>query len=170
MNEITLSELLETFSYREDGNLVRIKPTTGPSGFVGSVVGFVNTDYSRKNKKCIATKIGGKQYLVHRLIYMYHYGFMPEVVDHINRNCLDNRIENLRAADPSSNSSNRKVFSNNTSGHKGVSWDKGKNRWIAYVDVKRKRKHLGYFTGLEEAASAAVAARDHWHGVFAAHS
>ena len=53
--------------------------------------------------------INKKKYLSHRLIYLYHYGYMPEVVDHINKNSTDNRIENLREASFQLNQYNRKL-------------------------------------------------------------
>jgi AP2 domain. len=49
---------------------------------------------------------------------------------------------------------NRRMQSNNTSGVKGVGWDKGVSKWRAYIEVENKRKHLGLFTTLKEAAEA----------------
>ena len=76
---------------------------------------------------------------------------MPEQLDHINRNSVDNRIENLRIASKSENMMNRKTFKNSTSGCRGVSWNKHLEKWVVYVDVNKKRKHLGYFDTAEEA-------------------
>ena len=167
---ITQKRLKELFDYREDGNLVRKVSVGGPSGQIGRVVGFGLKDPARPEKIYMATKINGQHYCIHKLIWLWHYGTLPEQLDHINRNSLDNRIENLRPASFSENMSNRKLFSNNTSGCKGVSWHKRKNRWFAYVDVCKKRRCLGYFDDLELAQLVSTEARELYHGKYANHA
>jgi hypothetical protein len=76
------------------------------------------------------------------------------IVDHIDGNGLNNQRANLRAATKSQNSRNVAVRSDNTSGFKGVSWDKVARKWRAYISVDRKRKFLGYYTDPAEAALA----------------
>jgi hypothetical protein len=90
--------------------------------------------------------------LVHRLIYYMHYGKLPTLVDHINRNPLDNRIENLRVADKSINAYNTQPRRNNSSGKKGVHLYKGKYRASIYLEGKKV--HLGSFERLEDACEA----------------
>lgn len=68
-----------------------------------------------------------------------------EVVDHINGNRLDNRKSNLRVCTHKENTQNSKLQSNNTSGYKGVSFDKNRNKWISYISIDRKFKYLGRF-------------------------
>lgn len=114
-------------------------------------------------------RIEGKQYLVHRLIFLMHYGYMPGIVDHINRNKLDNRIENLRAASRNENARNRKLHTNNTSGVKGVSWRKDVSKWVANISYENKQYHLGYFEDLELAELVVSEARDYLHKEFAHH-
>jgi hypothetical protein len=74
---------------------------------------------------------------MHRLIL----GLAPEdgEVDHRNGNGLDNRRDNLRVATQSQNAKNRRVSSINKSGVSGVFWHNGKQRWIARIQVDRKR-------------------------------
>lgn len=95
--------------------------------------------------------IDRKSFLVHRLVFLMHYGYLPECIDHIDRNKLNNRPDNLRAADKKLNSWNRSKQKNNTSGSRGVSWNKSAGKWHAYIKVEGKRRHLGLFDCKEEA-------------------
>ena len=115
------------------------------------------------------TRIKGVLYKNHRLIYLYHYGVMPPLIDHINGNTLDNRIENLRAATVHENGYNSKIASNNTSGSKGVVWSKKSNKWFVRVSHNKKRITVGYFEDLSDAQSAAQNAREKFNGEFARH-
>lgn len=165
--DVTQTQIKALFDYRDDGNLVRKVAVGGAAGQVGRVVGYYLGDTTRPGKGYRATKIGGKHYCVHRLIWLWHHGDMPENLDHINRNSLDNRIENLRVASASENMMNRKLFSNSTSGCRGVSWHKQRGVWWAYVDCNKRRKSLGYFEDLELADLVATEARAKFHGQFA---
>ena len=73
------------------------------------------------------------------------------VIDHINGDPKDNRIENLRIVTKAENSKNRKTQSNNTSGYQGVIWDKHKNKWTATIKVNNKHIWLGSFVKKEDA-------------------
>ena len=73
------------------------------------------------------------------------------MVDHINRDPLDNRKSNLRIVSNQQNSMNKGLQKRNTSGHKGVSWDKSKNKWYTYITVNYKLINLGRFSILEDA-------------------
>lgn len=74
-----------------------------------------------------------KKTLVHRRVFLEHYGYLPDIVDHINGNKLDNRPINLRPASYSENACNSKLNSKNTSGVKGIAWIEGRNRWRASI-------------------------------------
>lgn len=88
--------------------------------------------------------INGVKYLTHRLIYLYHCGYFPEKwIDHINRNRMDNRIENLREVSPTCNLRNAGNRKDNKSGIKGVSFIKNRNLWLACIQVSGKTIHLG---------------------------
>ena len=86
--------------------------------------------------------------LMHRLIMNAKQG---QLVDHKNRNGLDNRRENLRLCTQSQNLHNRPSIGG-TSKYKGVS--KVGNRWRSYIWKNYKRTHLGYFSSEEDAAKA----------------
>ncbi len=80
-------------------------------------------------------------------------------VDHLNGNGLDNRRENLRPASHAENCQNQKLRSDNTSGHRGVSWHKQRRAWQAYTNIEGRRKGLGWFKNIEEALEAVKSAR-----------
>lgn len=88
---------------------------------------------------------------VHRLVMGDPSGL---VIDHINGDGLDNRKENLRAVRHQQNIHNTKPPKNNSSGYKGVSFDKTRNKWQAKITFNRKQLHLGRFDTIEEAVEA----------------
>ncbi len=99
--------------------------------------------------------LDGGVYYNHRIIWLYVYGYFPENhIDHINRDKLDNRFINLREVSVQCNSRNQGLRRTNTSGIKGVSWSNQKNKWNAYIKVEGKRKHLGNFSEIIDAAKA----------------
>ncbi len=148
---ITQEHLKSSFRY-VDGNLIKIKN--------GKTVGSNANGY-------LQTKIKNKCLFLHRLIYLYHYGFMPEYVDHIDQDTLNNKIENLRSCTKSQNSHNQKIRKNNKSGLKGVYWNKRCKKWHAQIGLKMKRKHLGFFNNLNDANEAMDVARAKYHKEFA---
>jgi hypothetical protein len=98
------------------------------------------------------TSIKNKKARIHRLIFLWHNGYLPEVVDHINGDKLDNRIENLRAANPLINSHNKVKHRQGIP--PGVSYHSRDKRWQAYKPDGKKRIYLGYFDNIEQAKAA----------------
>lgn len=90
-----------------------------------------------------------------------------ERVDHADNNPLNNRRSNLRLATTSQNCANTKIYKNNTSGVKGVSYFKRENRWQATITYQRKFIHLGYYKTFEEAVEARQQAALKYFGEFA---
>jgi hypothetical protein len=88
-------------------------------------------------------------------------------IDHKNGDIFDNRKENLRKCTCSENNKNKCIFINNTSGYKGVSWEKRMDKWLASITVNYKQMNLGYFTDIIEAALAYNEAAIKYHGEFA---
>ncbi|WP_376962645.1 HNH endonuclease signature motif containing protein [Azospirillum sp. A26] len=125
---------------------------------IGMPAGCINS------RGYVRIKIDGRLYMAHRLAWLYMTGEWPdEEVDHINRNSADNRWINLRAANRSQNMGNISKNRNNTSGVKGVCWDKKRGMWQARLQASARFKHLGHFADINDAAAAyADAARKHF--------
>jgi hypothetical protein len=155
-------ELLNEFFLYKDGDLYW-KVDRGSNKVAGKKAGKKN------NNGYLHTKINGKLYQNHRLIFMMCHGYLPEFVDHIDGNRSNNRIENLRPASNQQNTYNRKLNKNSTSGIKGVTWHKRDNCWMVQIQSDGKKKHLGYFHILELAELVAIEARDKYHKDFANH-
>jgi hypothetical protein len=108
-------------------------------------------------------RIKGKTVLMHRLIMKARKG---RIIDHKNRNGLDNRRANLRFCTYTQNCMNRsKTTKNKLSGYKGV-WFEAK-KWRANIRINNKTKHLGSFETEVEAALAYNAAAVELFGEFA---
>ena len=109
----------------------------------------------------------GRVYTAHRVAWAIKTGEWPtREVDHVNGQRDDNRWANLRSATKSQNMHNSRRRTNNTSGAKGVSWDKEVGKWMAYITVQRKRYNLGRFKNIADAAEAYRAASQKLHGDF----
>lgn len=92
------------------------------------------------------------------------------IVDHANRNTLDNQKHNLRIATPSQNQCNRRMQKNNQLGFRGVYLRLGENRIKKYVSVinfQKKRIVIGHFKTMLEAAEAYNKTAMILHGEFA---
>lgn len=112
-------------------------------------------------------QVDGIQYSTHRIIYLMFHGYLPEMLDHIDRDKSNNRIENLRPCTKNQNFYNAKISKRNTSGVKGVSWNKTYKKWGAQIKVNYKPLWLGYFTSIKDAEKTVIAARKEHHKEFA---
>lgn len=92
-----------------------------------------------------------------------------ELADHINGNGLDSRRENLRLATLAENNRNIRKSRANTSGVKGVSWDKQSQKWCASIKVNGRKINLGLFKTFEVACEVRRQAAIKYHGDFANH-
>lgn len=162
---ITQKQLLDIFEYR-NGELYWKKSRRTDK--IGVRAGYVETSPTRKGYVCIGVK--SKLYQEHRLIWqMFNGDNMPAMLDHINGNPTDNRIENLRIATHEQNMRNAKKSKNNTSGIKGVSWYKRDKKWQVKLCISRKQLSFGLFKDKELAELVAIEARDKYHKEFARH-
>jgi len=103
-----------------------------------------------------------------RIVFFLANGFFTKgkMIDHIDGDSLNNKLENLREATRSQNAQNSKIAKNNTSGHKGVSWHKKTGKWAVKVRLKGKHIYLGVYKNLEDAIKVAIEARKKFHGEF----
>ena len=150
---LTQKFLQEYFIYNSDGSLTRIKKL-GTSGRIG-----VKTfGYSRPSGYKVITFLN-KSFHFHRIVFLLCNGFLPKMIDHINGDKADNRIENLRPCTPAENMFNSKIASNNKSGVKGIYYCKIERTWKGSIKkgnkrikVQRKNKEelIGIMNGLRE--------------------
>lgn len=145
---ITKNDVDRAFVYKESGELIR--RSTNRRGYLRPD-GYV---YSRLN---------GKSYPEHRLVFLLHKGFLPDQVDHINGIRSDNRIENIRQASHAQNCMNRKPMGSH---RKGCYWQPRRNKWIAQIGFNGKRITIGYFDTQEGAAEAYASKSKELHGEF----
>lgn len=156
---MTQNELKTLFEYK-DGKLFWRHKTMKEAGSSRVI----------KNKTYRQITYQKHTYLIHRLIYLYHYGFLPTIVDHIDRDTINNNIENLRAATYKTNNQNARAKNTNTSGYKNVNWNKNKNKWRVTLNIKGKNNFFGYYDDIELADLVAIEARNKYHGSFACHA
>lgn len=110
------------------------------------------------------SRIGGKVVYMHRVIIGAIKG---REIDHINEDKLDNRCVNLRSVNRRENTLNRGLIITNTSGYKGVSWNKAKSKWQTQLVNNGKRVFSAYFNDVIEAARAYNENAIKYHGEFA---
>lgn len=144
---ISHKELLEEIFYDpQTGIFTRKKSCKGAKA--GDIVGCLRKD------GYLVTSIHKKFFYLHRLAWFYVYGEHPKnLIDHIDRNKKNNKIENLRIVNYAENSQNSNKHKDNTSGYKGV-WKHTKNRWRAGICVNGKMDYLGTFLQIEDAVIA----------------
>ena len=137
-DRLTQEIVKECFDYHEDGHLIwkerpdyHFATPAGKKTFTTQKVGKVAGRWHKRTDRTkegfgywitnltIAGELGG--FKIHRLIWLYHHGYLPDVVDHIDNDTNNNRIENLRASSGKTNIFNSYKPKHNTSGHKGVS-------------------------------------------------
>lgn len=156
---ITQEYLKDYFCY-ENGELIRIKKLSNASQ-LNKAIGKINRN------GYVEARIGYKLYRLHRLIWLFHYGYLPEFIDHIDGNRSNNKIENLREATKSQNMHNAKMRINNTSGIKGVYWNKANKNWRVRFKIHNIFKDFGSFNNIELAELVANEVRSKYHKQFA---
>lgn len=114
----------------------------------------------QKRYSTLRTNKDGKYINMHQLLGFKNY-------DHIDRNELNNRKNNLRYCTERQNHMNRSLNRNNTSGVTGVSWDTAHSRWMAQIGVNGKYIKLGTFKNKDDAIICRLKAEVKYYGEFA---
>jgi hypothetical protein len=150
---LTQKRLKELLHYDpETGLFVWLKNTTTRNQ-KGTVVGSLNSS------GYIQTSIFGKAYYVHRLVWLYVYGYFPEKdIDHVNQKKNDNRLVNLRESSRSCNMRNTGNMATNISGVRGVSWDKKGRKWAARICINYTSTYIYKHKDFGEAVCHRLAA------------
>jgi len=134
----------------ETGEFYRVKPRPQDRG---RPAGSIDNNGYR------VISIKAKQFKAHRLAWLYVHGVEPtRMIDHIDGDRSNNRIENLREVTPFENAKNQRMRKDNTSGFTGVTWSKSAQKWRVCVKSEGVSHHLGYYIDKEAAVSARLAA------------
>ncbi len=155
-------ELHRFFEYKEGDLYWKIK--TAKHIKIGAKAGSLSSN------GYIGLRFNNVDYKMHRIIWCYHFGQIANKlqIDHIDGNRANNKIENLRLATCSQNSSNNKrAYGNSKSNILGVDWSKASSKWRARICKNNKQIHLGWFTNQEDAIAARKAAESQHFGEFA---
>jgi hypothetical protein len=154
--------LKECFEYNEFTGILTWKQRprehySSDTNFIGSNKRFLNKIAGTPKGKMgyLSVKVHDNSYAVHRIIWKLVTGNEPSYeIDHINNIRDDNRWCNLREASSSENGRNRLMRSDNTSGVKGVCWDKESGKWLAQIWYNNKNMKVGRHETIEAAEEA----------------
>jgi hypothetical protein len=111
----------------------------------------------------VGARVGGKTtlFMVHRIAWLIMTGEWPKFeLDHIDGDCRNNRLANLRDVTTSVNMQNqRRAQKHSTHGMLGVTWSAPHKKWRARITVDGKKRHLGLFDTKEAASECYVEAK-----------
>lgn len=145
------------FDYSDGGLFWR--NSRGSNAKAGNRAGrLLNTGYR-------SIHVEGRRYQEHRLVFLWHKGYMPAQIDHINGQKSDNRIENLREANHSQNQMNT-ANRDSHSGLRGVRFVEKTGRWAARIYKEGKEIRIGTFATAEQAGDAYTAKAKEIYGDF----
>jgi hypothetical protein len=158
-NELNWQEINDRFYYF-DGNLYY--KNNFHKMKANDVAGSISTNGS------IQVKINGKLFELHRVIwFLFNKSWPKNVLDHIDRNNQNNKLENLREATLNQNQGNKDLRSDNKTGLIGVTYHKASKKFRAQIGINNKFKHLGVYNTKEAAAEAYNKAALNYFGEFA---
>lgn len=158
---LTQKELKHHLHYNKRTGIFKWRRPTSNCVQKGDVAGCLH------NNGYLSIGIKGKEYLLHRLAFLYVKGYFPENhIDHKDRNPLNNRWKNLREVSSRCNRRNSKVYKHNSTGVSGISYNEKQHRWSAYIYINNEQKYLGSFKDFDEAVSYRYAAEQclNWKG------
>lgn len=149
MDPVTRDELSRLMTYDPAIGRMVWKIARGAAK-VGAPVGHVGPEGYRR------VRISKREYLEHRLVWLWHHGEFPRILDHRDRDRSNNRIENLRECNESQNAANARTSTLNTSSYRGVYFDTDRMKWVARIRYTkggvRHRYRIGRFNDADVAA------------------
>lgn len=155
---LTQARVQELLSYDPETGVFTWRISLSNRAPVGSVAGTNSYGY-------VHIGVDGTIYRAHRLAWLWVHGALPTTdVDHINCNRADNRISNLRLASRSQNCANiPRLRATNSSGRRGVCWDKSRGKWAAQITINYRNRLIGRFDNIDDAEAAYLkVAREHF--------
>jgi hypothetical protein len=156
----SLESVRELFAYDASTGAITRRVSTSSNARAGAQAGSLDA------RGYLIVSIGKVQWKAHRVAWLLHYGEWPVGwIDHINRDRTDNRIENLRVAEPTISAINRSTWGR--SKYRGVYYDAKWRVWRASIRFRGDRTHLGPFQTEEDAARGYDTAAKKVHGSLA---
>lgn len=148
---LTQWQLKQTLRYSPETGLFHRCDTGKRAG------GVMKTGY-------VKISVLGQDYRAHHLAHLYMTGSLPsEFMDHIDGDRANNAWANLREATQAQNNQNMPDRKDNTSGYRGVFWDKNIKKWRAAIQSAGRKIHLGVFGQADEAHAAYLSAKARHH-------
>lgn len=137
----------------EKGQFIRTATRSGnlQNQTIGAPIGSPMNGY-------LTVYLFGVHFRLHNLVWAEEYGWWPDgQIDHIDGDRSNNKISNLRDVTQTLNSRNRAANRNSSTGFTGVSFHKRSGKYYAYIRLRYKLVHLGYFFSAEAASNARAA-------------
>ena len=149
---ITQNKLKKALDYNPKTGVFTWKISPNRKIKIGSVAGCLD-----KSIGYIVIRVNKKNYLAHRLAWLYVHGVWPkEDIDHDDHNRTNNGIDNLKSSNKQKNAKNMSLRIDSKSLVTGVAWHKATSKWRAYIGSL----HLGVFTDKFEAICARMSANN----------
>lgn len=143
-NILDLAILKGWYYNLEDGNIYTNRHKITSLDKDGYRKGSINIDGKIYSFRC------------HHLAYYIYHNKLVDVLDHIDGDRANNKINNLRPVTIQQNSFNRKTA-------KGYSWCKAESKWKSKIKVDNTSYHLGYFEKEKDARNAYLKAKEKYH-------
>lgn len=168
LTDVTPDYIRECFTY-DDGKLYwKVRPDSHITEcakvsqnnklYAGKQAGYFckRTDSKRPDFGYWLCRLNCGLFKIHRIIFYMHHGYLPKIIDHIDGDTNNNRIENLREADSKGNSANsKKATGSYLSVYKGVTSSKSRpDTFRAFINQVSANTFLGNYKSEDEAASA----------------
>jgi len=158
---ISVDALQKCLSYCPDTGILTWRVRRSSNVPAGSVAGT-------NHRERLSFWLDGQRYMVHRAVWAIFYGEWPDgEIDHINCNAKDNRIVNLRVVSKIQNQRNKRPSKVNTTGFKGVYFNKRDEKYYAEITTNGTRTFLGAFAVATQAHEAYKSAAKELHGEYA---